>query len=193
METKINCKIPSFNGIPCIIIPANALIVSGGSILAGQKIDDIDHNKVTTSRALRTTGQVIFLLQTGIAIGFAVYVYNVEGLRHSNIYSIFLVSPFILVRGIFGILSIYVNDMNYYDISNYTAEGFHTKFVVYEYVLATTMEFITGCIYISNYFFDTRTTKKFQSDEEDTKLIVLNDNKKVWMEEWFSYPIVLYS
>lgn len=177
-KQKLNARFPPATIFHLLLIPANAFIVSGGSLLAGQKVGDMDPSKVNTSKALRTTGQVIFLLQTCVAIGLAVYVYFVEKLKHSNIYSIFLVSPFIVVRGIFGILSIYIKDMNYYDISNYTAEGFHTKFIIYEYVLATTMEFITGCIYISNYYFDSRTYKTVHSDEEDSKLSITHEMRK---------------
>ena len=35
---------------------------------------------------------------------------------------LFAALPFLLVRGIFGIMSIYVDKMNYYKLSNYTAE-----------------------------------------------------------------------
>ncbi|RCK62457.1 hypothetical protein Cantr_09268 [Candida viswanathii] len=176
---RVDARFPPSTVFHMLLIPANAFIIAGGSILAGQTPGDSDPTKVSTSKGLRTSGQVIFLVQTIMAIALAVYVYVVEGLRHCNIYSIFLVAPFILVRGIFGIMSIYVHDMNYYDVSNYTAEGFHTKFVIYEYVLATTMEFVTGCIYVSNYYFESRTSKKVDSDGDDEKVSDSEEQQKV--------------
>lgn len=163
---KFNAYFPPSTIFHMLLIPANALIISGGTILVGQQPGNYNPQTVASSEGLRTAGQVIFLSQTCVAVCLAIYVYFKEGIRHCNINSVFLVAPFILVRGIFGVLSIYLDDMNYYDVANYTAKGFHTKFVIYEYVLATSMEFITGCIYVSNYYFDTRTNKKSENDEK---------------------------
>ncbi|KAK6461047.1 hypothetical protein DFJ63DRAFT_343231 [Scheffersomyces coipomensis] len=57
---------------------------------------------------------------------------------------------------IFGILSIYVQRMNYYDFNNYTTSGLSSSFVTFEYVLATTMEFIVAVGYISNFYIKRR-------------------------------------
>ncbi|CAI5757073.1 unnamed protein product [Candida verbasci] len=171
---QLQAKIPITTIFHWLLIPANAFIIAGGSMLTGQTPGNMDQNVVHTSKALRTTGQIIFLLQTCIAIGLAVFVYAFQNLRHSNIYSIFLTSPFILVRGIFGILSIYLTKMNYYDMSNYTENGLNPHFVIYEYVLATTMEFITGVIYISNYYFD----KKYSRRCTDDQLSIISDEKE---------------
>ncbi|KAG7664077.1 uncharacterized protein J8A68_002401 [[Candida] subhashii] len=166
LREKVRARYPPALVFHLLLIPANSLIIVGGSILAGQDPLNPDQKKVTLSKALRTSGQVVFLTQTFIAIGLAVYVFVKERLRHSNIYSIFMVSPFILVRGIFGVLSIYIQKMNYFDMSNYTATGLSESFVAFEYVLATTMEFISACIYIGNYYFDSRYTAKVTNAEE---------------------------
>ncbi|EMG49658.1 hypothetical protein SBY92_004471 [Candida maltosa Xu316] len=168
---KLHASLPPSTVFHALLIPANAFIISGGSMLTGQGIDNIDQNKLHTSKALRTVGQIVFLAQTLMAILLAVYVYFKEGLRHHNVYAIFLVAPFLLVRGIFGIMSIYVNEMNYYDMRNYSEDGLKPKFVVFEYVLAATMEFIAGSIYISLYYFD-KTKKNENGDilvEEETE------------------------
>lgn len=138
------------------LIPANAFIVAGGSLLTGATAEELEKEtgNVNTSKALRTTGQVIFLLQTVTEILLLVYVYVKEKIRGRTIYLLFVASPFLLVRGIFGILSIYVDKMNYYKLSNYSAEGLTSSFVAYEYCLATTMEFVAACLLISNYYLD---------------------------------------
>ena len=52
------------------LIPANAFIVGGGSLLTGANADELNKEtgKVSTSKALRTTGQTIFLIQTVIVV-----------------------------------------------------------------------------------------------------------------------------
>ena len=138
------------------LIPANAFIVGGGSLLTGANADELNKEtgKVSTSKALRTTGQTIFLIQTVIVVLLLIYVYVKEKIRGRTMYLLFAASPFLLVRGIFGIMSIYVDKMNYYKLSNYTAEGLTSDFVAYEYCLATTMEFVAACLLISNYYLD---------------------------------------
>ncbi|EGW32309.1 uncharacterized protein SPAPADRAFT_55793 [Spathaspora passalidarum NRRL Y-27907] len=154
IREKLRARFPLASVFHILLIPANALVISGGSTLAGQDPSNPDPNKIITAKALRTTGQVMFLSLTLIAILLAIYVYYKEGVRHCNIYSIFIVAPFITIRGIFGVISIFITKMNYYDMSNYTANGLSAQFVTYEYVLATTMEFITACVYVGNYFID---------------------------------------
>ena len=181
IKEKFHAYFPPSTIFHMLLIPANALIISGGTILVGQQPGNYNPQTVESSEGLRTAGQVIFLSQTCIAICLAIYVYVKGGIRHNNLYSVFLVAPFIIVRGIFGVLSIYLKDMNYYDVANYTANGFDTKFVIYEYVLATTMEFITGCIYVSNYYFDTRFSKRLDYEEkyDDEIFSDKDDNGKI--------------
>ncbi|RCK59624.1 hypothetical protein Cantr_07645 [Candida viswanathii] len=166
---KFNAYFPPSTVFHMLLIPANALIVSGGTIMLGQLPGNYNPQTVAASEGLRTAGQVIFLSQTCVSIGLAFYVHFKEGIRHCNLYSVFLVSPFITVRGIFGVLSIYIVAMNHFDVVNYTTNGTHARFVVYEYVLSTTMEYITGCIYISNYYFDTRFSKKNEEVKKDVQ------------------------
>ena len=48
-------------------------------------------------------------------------------------------------------MSIYITNMNYFQLSNYN-EGFSKQLIIYEYVLGTTMEFVSAVLLISNYF-----------------------------------------
>lgn len=139
-----------------LLIPANAIIIAGGTMLTSVNPQDINtSSKVHTSKALRTAGQAIFLLQTAIAISAAVFGAMFENLWHTvSIKAVFLAAPFVTVRGIFGVMSIYIKSMNYFDIGNYSKDGLTSKFVIYEYVLATTMEFIAGVIYVGTYYLE---------------------------------------
>ncbi|KAG7664078.1 uncharacterized protein J8A68_002402 [[Candida] subhashii] len=148
------------------LIAATAFVISGGTMLAGDDPTELTTSNITTSKGLRTAGQIIFLVMTIFVIYLANYAYFVEGVRHCNIYTVLMVSPFILIRGIFGVLSIYIQKMNYFDMSNYTSSGLSSQFVTYEYVLATTMEFTAACIYISTHYIETRSQQKIAHIEE---------------------------
>lgn len=137
-----------------LLIPANAMVIAGGTMLSGESDLGAIKGKVTTSKALRTVGQVIFLVMTSLVVVFAGYVYKVDRIRkHFNI-SVLVASPFLIVRGIFGILSIYIEDMNYFQFSNYSGSGINHNLVIYEYVLSTTMEFMASILLLSNFFME---------------------------------------
>lgn len=143
-----------------LLIPANSLVIAGGTMLTG--VDDLDaeKSKVDASKAMRTTGQTIFLMMTVLVLVFASYAYKKERVRnHFNI-TVLFACPFLVVRGIFGILSIYIEDMNYFQFSNYSASGINHKLVVYEYVLSTTMEFVASMFILSNFFLDKSKNKQ---------------------------------
>lgn len=142
-----------------MLIPANAMVIAGGSILSGINYDDLqaELGKVTLSKVLRTVGQAIFLSMTICLILLNVYVFQKEKIRNHVTIAVMLAAPFLLVRGIFGILSIYINDMNYYDLSNYNENGnVSGNLVIYEYVLSTTMEFVAALFLILKFWFDHR-------------------------------------
>lgn len=139
-----------------LLIPANVLIIVGGTMLTSVDPEEINTSpKVKTSKAMRSAGQAIFLLQTILAIAAAIHGALYENLWQTNaIKAVFFAAPFVTVRGIFGVMSIYIKAMNYFDISNYSAHGLNSNFVTYEYVLATTMEFIAAIIYIGIYYVE---------------------------------------
>ncbi|KAK6459450.1 uncharacterized protein RJT20DRAFT_16360 [Scheffersomyces xylosifermentans] len=166
-----------------VLIPANAYIISGGSMLAGLSADELNNgsSKVSTSRGLRTAGQAVFLAQTIVAVAFAIKCYFNEKVKHYNIIAVFIAAPFLLVRGIFGILSIFVDKMDYYLITNYTANGLSPSFVAFEYCLGTSMEFITASVFVLTYYIERRQLRR--KDLEDinsdvAKLIKIEDKDK---------------
>lgn len=137
-----------------ILIAANALLVAGSSMLAGLSGEELatETNKVNTSKALRTAGQAIFLACTVMITCLTVYQYVVRKVRTSVVYCLMAVAPFLWVRGIYGVLSIYIDDMNYLAITNYFSSSSHQKLTIFEYVLGTSMEFITAVILLNTYW-----------------------------------------
>lgn len=152
-----------------LLIPANVFIIAGGSMLAGMSSEQLqtDHEGIETSRGLRTAGQAIFVFMTIAAVFLNLYVYVKEGVRNNLTIGVMCASPFLLVRGVFGILSIYVAAMNYFDTTNYTAGGSTShKLTIYEYVLSTTMEFVASCCLASTLWFNSGNQGALNSDEE---------------------------
>lgn len=141
-----------------VLIPANALVISGGSMLAGIDANELaqHESKITASKALRTSGQSMFLAETVVAMYLVVYCMWKEDVRDHTTVILCIAAPFLLVRGVAGVLAIYIKQMNYYDMRNYTTHGLSLSFVIYEYTLTATMEFVTGMCLILNYYFEQR-------------------------------------
>lgn len=124
-----------------ILIPANAILIAGGSMASGVNYQDSGHsNKITTARALRCTGQAIFLLMTVILGSLAAKLYFKEHKRGALLLAVAIAWPFLLVRGIYGILAAVLPAFDYYNFKNYTSSGISESLVVGEYVMGTTME-----------------------------------------------------
>ncbi|QRG40277.1 hypothetical protein FDK38_004741 [Candidozyma auris] len=142
-----------------LLIPANVLVIAGGTMLTNVTDFDKEHDKVVTSKAMRTAGQAMFLSMTLMVVMLSVWSYKVDRVRNHFNVTVLLALPFLTVRGIFGVLSIFIKSMNYFQLSNYSANGINHKLVVYEYVLSTTMEFLaSGCL-MSNFFLEKRKKK----------------------------------
>lgn len=152
-----------------MLIPANVLVINGGCLLTGLDADEYSTNKgrITASKAMRTAGQAVFLLLTLICAVTATYVYKFERVRRYTTVSVLLAAPFLIVRGIFGVLSIYISDMNYFQLSNYATGTFSLKLVIYEYVLSTTMEFIASGALVLNFFLDDNNSARTLSEIHD--------------------------
>lgn len=159
-----------------LLIPANVFVILGGSLLSGMTIQEIDKggSKLITSKTLRTVGQLIFLVMSIVAILLNIYIYKKERVRTHVTVAVMCLAPFILVRGIFGILSIFITKMNYYQLSNYSSSGMKNGLVIFEYVLSTTMEFCAACCLMSRWFFEFNDPSQRKCSVENE---VLNEDK----------------
>jgi len=149
-----------------LLIVANALIISGGSILSGGNDTTAtfgsDKDKVNTAKILRSVGQAMFLA-INIFLLF-VLLHTVRQSRreqrssrrsaalHPTLMLLLLAWPLLLVRGLYGLLYSFVNQFNYFYAGNYTDTGLTHSFIVYEYVLGTTMEWASCALLIATYW-----------------------------------------
>lgn len=181
MRLKHFKKIPYSSLFHLWLIPANAFIVAGGSMLTGVSAEELAKGSgdVITSKVLRTVGQAIFLILTVVMVFVAIHTYYKQKVKTWPVISVLIASPFLIVRGTFGILSIFITKMNYYQMTNYTDEGIGSLLIIYEYVLSTTMEFISMACLFLNVFDkspDIRDSEDFEpievsksSDESENK------------------------
>ncbi|KAG6909512.1 hypothetical protein DXG01_017069 [Tephrocybe rancida] len=134
------------------LIVANAIIISGGSQLAGSvtNVEEYFQKDVNAPKVLRTTGQAIFLTINALflfCILHAMRQYRREhpgGKMHPTLYILLAAWPLLFVRGLYGILSGLYPPFNYFYFGNYTSHGLSDSFVISEYILSTTMEW-TSC------------------------------------------------
>ncbi|KAK0522322.1 hypothetical protein OC834_006329 [Tilletia horrida] len=142
-----------------LLIGANTIIVVGGSLLASAYNQDtgelVDANSFDTGRYMRTAGQAVFLAINLALIGCIVATVRqfrdkaaqngrrVPVYGHPFLLIILAVSPFLVIRGVFGICQAVIPSLSYYSPETFTPTGLTTEFVVKETVLATAMEWST--------------------------------------------------
>lgn len=101
------------------------------------------HQKLNTAKALRTTGQAIFLVLTVLFNILAANAFR-KGMRarvSTATCKIFTaVGLLLLARGIFGVLQAVVTNLSYFTASNYDGNGMTSRFVALEYCLTAMPE-----------------------------------------------------
>ncbi|EGV60336.1 hypothetical protein PSN45_001911 [Yamadazyma tenuis] len=138
-----------------ILVPGNALLIAGGCMLTGLTVQQLanNHSKIVTSRALRTTGQAIFLVQSLSVSALSIHSYFFKNLRSVSMKMLLVIIPFITMRGVYGLVSIYIDKMDYFLISNYISIANHKDMTIYEYTLGTSMEFISAFVMVNTVWF----------------------------------------
>jgi len=136
------------------LIGANAIIISGGSMLAaGQNSYQENYKK---ARAMRVAGQSIFLA-IHVFLLYCIYDAIIQfkrergGAVHRTLLILLTVWPLLFVRGLYGILSSVVPLFNYFSPSNYGEFGLTVSFVASEYILCTLMEWLSCALLMLTY------------------------------------------
>lgn len=135
-----------------MLVAANVFIIAGSSISSGDD-NDLDESTYKTAKGLRVAGQVIFFVLSFSVSVLTVWTYFVHKIRTGVIVLLLAAIPFITVRGIFGVLSIFINAMNYVYLPNYYTKSSFRTMTVYEYVLGTTMEYVTAWLLLTCHWF----------------------------------------
>lgn len=129
-----------------LLIVGTVLIIYGSTSLASTLLDD--HATITRARIIRTVGLSIILALDLLTFYFAWNMYRTKGVRHQPELNILaFVAPFLIIRGVYSILTIYVAPLKVLEFS-LTA----TLLVIGEYVMGVLMEFISAVLLISVYY-----------------------------------------
>lgn len=162
-----------------LLVAANAIIIAGGSLLAGGDSQQFAQN-LPTSKGLRVTGQAIFLLINTFLLYCILRTIHQSrrenpGRRiHPTLLLLLAAWPLLFIRGMYGVLAGLLPAFNYFDPSNYTATGFTNSFVTTEYILSTTMEW-TSCVLLLSTWYTSRNDPK----KADINMVEVESGKGV--------------
>jgi hypothetical protein len=156
-----------------LLIVANALIISGGSLLVGGHNSVKDFNtKMSNAIAMRTTGQSVFLA-INIFLLFCILgtirqsrQENPSKRIHPTLLILLITWPLLIARGLYGLLAGVVASFNYFNPVNYGETGLVDSFVISEYILGTTMEWTTCALLMITYLTSRNDPKKADLEEK---------------------------
>jgi len=178
---------PSFFLTHLFLIPGNVLLIHGYTTFSGLSILDIEtKGNIKLSQAFRLTGNLIFLLQSIYNFEFAIYSRYKEKINHIYLTNIFYMTPFLICRGLMGLLSAIIPQLNYFNIINYTNSGLAggnekllslSNIVIYEYILSTIMELIVAVIILMSYKYK-KEVKKQQEEEEEESISIISSTSE---------------
>ncbi|CDR98607.1 hypothetical protein [Sporisorium scitamineum] len=140
-----------------MLIAANAIIISGGSVSSAAYTDrDLTpsevKSKLDAANGMRAAGQAVFLaINTALLACIAVTVQR-PWYAHPTLLLLLITWPFLMVRGIFGVLQAVIPDLNYFNSEVYDANNLTQQFVTEETCMVTMMEFISAAILTSTFF-----------------------------------------
>lgn len=160
-----------------MLIPANVILIVGGTRTMGIEADEWSTSPlVKQGKAMRVAGQSIFLAGCVFLLAYAVRLRVVKKLKGAPLTAVLLAGPPLLVRGAFGIIAALVNDYNYYDFNNYSADGIKTKFLVGEYLMGTTMEYLATMLLVLSHFTAFSAQEMEHANEKRLTRTQSNDN-----------------
>lgn len=157
------------------LIPANAIIIAGGSIMASlnDKSRNLTHEEIETrqnvSKGLRTTGQAIFLALTCLFVLLFTNAARKGRSRHKHaatgvsrtmsttaLFVFGVVGAMLMTRGVFGVLQAAMPRLSYTNPDNYDAHGMKASFTAIEYCLAVVPEFVAAFLLNMSYWSTAR-------------------------------------
>jgi peptidoglycan biosynthesis protein MviN/MurJ (putative lipid II flippase) len=138
----------------------------------GNGVQDFTAN-LKTAKALRTTGQAVFL-----TINIFLLYCIVDTIRqsrrenpgkgtHPTLLLLLATWPLLLIRGLYGVMSGVLPTFNYFNPDNYGESGLENSFIISEYFLGTTMEWSSCTLLILTYLTSRKDPKKVDMEMYD--------------------------
>jgi hypothetical protein len=121
-------------------------------------VDRNQNRNLPSDKALRTAGQA-GLLTVNILFAYCIVNTTRQSRRenpgkrtHPTLLLLLATCPLLLVRGLYGVMSGVVPGFNYYDPNNYGETGLTKPLVVSEYIMGTSMEWVSCTLLMLTYF-----------------------------------------
>lgn len=158
-----------------VLTPANILVIIGGTDIADVVGESAQNqaSSIQESKILRGVGLSMFLAFMVVAVVVNLCVFWLQNVRNTYTRMAALAGPFLLVRGIFGVLSIYVTEMNYFSVTTLNTGEISWQSVVYEYVLGVCMELFGSIFLVATWKvetplpFDTERSYRYKHEESE--------------------------
>ena len=142
-------------------------MLAGGS----NSVKDFDSN-LLTAKIMRTVGQSIFL-----AINVFLLYCILDTIRqsrlekpnkrtHPTLLILLAIWPCLFIRGLYGIMSGVLPAFNYFNPDNYGQTGLKDSFLASEYVMGTTMEWVSCTMLMLTYLTSRNDTKNADLEAE---------------------------
>ena len=141
--------------------------MAGGS----DSVKDFD-SSLSTAKIMRTVGQSIFL-----AINVFLLYCILDAIRqsrlekpnkstHPTLLILLAIWPCLFVRGLYGVMSGVLPAFNYFNPDNYGQTGLKDSFLASEYVMGTTMEWVSCTMLMLTYLTSRNDTKNADLEAE---------------------------
>ena len=141
--------------------------MAGGS----NSVKDFDSN-LLTAKIMRTVGQSTFL-----AINVFLLYCILDTIRqsrlekpnkrtHPTLLILLAIWPCLFIRGLYGIMSGVLPAFNYFNPDNYGQTGLKDSFLASEYVMGTTMEWVSCTMLMLTYLTSRNDTKNADLEAE---------------------------
>ena len=149
-------------------------IYVGGSLLAegSNFVKDFNSNTLLTVKILRTLAQSVFL-SINIFLLYCIVdtirqarLENPNKRTHPTLLILLAIWPCLFVRGLYGVMSGVLPAFNYFDPNNYGDKGLKDSFLASEYVMGTTMEWVSCTMLMATYITSRNDPKKADLEAE---------------------------
>ena len=145
----------------------------GGSLLAGGANSAKDFNSnLLTAKIMRTVGQSVFL-SINIFLLYCIVdtisqarLENPNKRTHPTLLILLAIWPCLFVRGLYGVMSGVLPAFNYFNPDNYGDKGLKDSFLASEYVMGTTMEWVSCTMLMLTYITSRNDPKKADLEAE---------------------------
>ena len=133
------------------------------------------NSNLLTAKIMRTVGQSVFLSINVFLLYCILDTIRQSRLEkpnkrtHPTLYILLAIWPCLFIRGLYGILSGVLPAFNYFNPDNYGENGLKDSFLASEYIMGTTMEWLSCTLLMMTYITSRNDAKNAELEAEKEK------------------------